>query len=414
MIRASLTRRAVCGAAVTLVGTRAWALDPPPDVTFVEDFDELWRTLGERYCFLADKRTDWDRVRSRYRPTAMTASDDVAFTDVVRRVLAELYDAHTHLSDPPDGAPRWPLYDLLAERRNGDVRIAAIESDSAAAEAGLAIGDMILSIDGTPVEDVVRDLMPKCLTAPDPAADAFAINVAVAGRRARERLFTIRRSGAAPRQVRQVRLPLGTRPADPPDLESRRLAGGIGQIVIRSFADDATVAAFDRALAELRDAPGLILDVRDNGGGDTAVARPIMDRFIAERKAYALMRRREGAGLSAPWTEYVDPRGPFTYAAPLVVLTGHWSGSMAEGFPMGMRDIGRATIVGTRMMGLGAAVLPIRLDRTGIQAQYSGEPVSDTGGRPRWLLRPDVEVADGDDILAAGVAALRRMLARTD
>ena len=79
---------------------------------------------------------------------------------------------------------------------------------------------------------------------------------------------------------------------------------------------------------------------------------------------------------------------------------------MAEGFPMGMRGIGRARIVGTPMMGLGAAVFSIRLDRTGIQAQYSGEPVYDVQGKPRWTLRPDVEVADGADILAAGIATL--------
>lgn len=85
---------------------------------------------------------------------------------------------------------------------------------------------------------------------------------------------------------------------------------------------------------------------------------------------------------------------------------------MAEGFPMGMRDIGRATVVGTKMMGLGAAVFPIRLDRTGIQAQYSGEPVYDTKDRPRWQFVPDVEVADGSDILAAGIAEIKKAISR--
>ena len=89
MNQLSLTRRAFCGAGMALVGAPAWAAEPRHDVTFLEDFDELWRTLGERYCFLPDKRTDWDRVRSFYRPMALAAEDDAAFTDVVRRVLAE-------------------------------------------------------------------------------------------------------------------------------------------------------------------------------------------------------------------------------------------------------------------------------------------------------------------------------------
>jgi carboxyl-terminal processing protease len=62
------------------------------------------------------------------------------------------------------------------------------------------------------------------------------------------------------------------------------------------------------------------------------------------------------------------------------------------------------------MMGLGAAVFSIRLDRTGVQGQYSGEPVYDVHGKARWTLRPDVEVADGTDILAAGIATLKAKL----
>lgn len=168
---------------------------------------------------------------------------------------------------------------------------------------------------------------------------------------------------------------------------------------------------FDAALAELRDARGLILDVRRNGGGDTAVARPLMGRFTAERRVYARMRRREGAGLGPAWSEYVDPRGPFTYTRPVVVLTDRWSASLAEGFPMGLRAVAGATVVGRPGQGLGAAVFPLRLDRTGLQAQYSAEPVYDPADRPRWTLQPDVTVAPGADILAAGVAELRRRIA---
>ena len=79
---------------------------------------------------------------------------------------------------------------------------------------------------------------------------------------------------------------------------------------------------------------------------------------------------------------------------------------MAEGFPMGMRGIGRATIVGTPMMRLGAGVFPLRLDRTGIDLQYSAEPVYDVHDRARSLLEPDILVSPTDDILAAGMAAL--------
>jgi len=84
---------------------------------------------------------------------------------------------------------------------------------------------------------------------------------------------------------------------------------------------------------------------------------------------------------------------------------------MAEGFPMGMRGLGRARIVGRPMMGLGAAVLTIELPNSGLSLQYSAEPVYDVAGRPRWTMSPDVETQPGADELAAGLVELRRMIA---
>lgn len=285
------------------------------------------------------------------------------------------------------------------------MRVAAVQEQSSAADAGVQIGDAVLAIDDLNIEQVVADRMPRCLTRPDAEADRYAINAAVAGHTAQPRRLRVRRRDG---RIDNVALPLKRR--SNVDVESRRLEGDLGYIRIGSFANNEAVEAFDTALAELTATRGLIIDVRGNGGGDTAVARPIMGRFIAEPRPYAHMRRRSGRSLSQHWVESVEPRGPFTYTHPVVVLVDHWSGSMAEGFPMGMRAITGARIVGTRMMGLGAAVFSIRLDRTGIGAQYSAEPIYDVNDQPRWRLTPDLETTPGADILAAGIADLLRTL----
>lgn len=62
-------------------------------------------------------------------------------------------------------------------------RIVAIQNETAASDAGLAIGDIVNAVNGIPIEQLVRDLIPKCLTRPDPAADAYVLNVALSGRR---------------------------------------------------------------------------------------------------------------------------------------------------------------------------------------------------------------------------------------
>ena len=81
-----------------------------------------------------------------------------------------------------------------------------------------------------------------------------------------------------------------------PDLEVKPFRGDYGLVVIRSFGNPGLVSQFDTALERLADLQGLIIDVRYNGGGDTAIARPIMGRFVSERRPYALIESTGGTG----------------------------------------------------------------------------------------------------------------------
>jgi len=402
----ALNRRFFCGAGLAAMAGPALA-EPEHDITATQDFDELWRTLDERYAFFAEKATDWQAVRRLYRPKAAAAETIPEYAEVLRQVLCELYDPHTRLSEPPEGSPRFPPFDLWTEWRGGKAVILDVQPGSGAMEAGLLPGFEITAVDGKSIAEAARAALPRCLSRPDPAADLWALQSAVAGHRGQDRTLEVIEPGGR-RRKQLIGKPTTPGPAKP--VTWCRLDAGFGYIRISTFGDSAAVPEFDQALVELNDAPGLILDLRSNGGGDTAIGKPMMGRFITEPKVYATMRRREGAGLSEPWAERVEPRGPFTWTRPVVVLIDHWSASMAEGFPMGMRAICGAKLVGTPMQGLGAAVFPLRLDRTGIQAQYSAEPVYTPAGEPRWKLQPDVVVrsvrADGSDVLRAGVAVL--------
>ena len=60
---------------------------------------------------------------------------DVVTADlqVLRQVLCELYDPHTRLSEPPDGSPRFPPFDLWTEWQGGKAMIADVQPGSGAA-----------------------------------------------------------------------------------------------------------------------------------------------------------------------------------------------------------------------------------------------------------------------------------------
>ena len=370
------------------------------------DFLQLWDTLNKDYCFFATKTTDWTLVRKIYSGPISRIRTLSEFASLAAEALAELYDAHTHLLDAPPGARRFPPFEMYARPDRDGAGVVAVLQRSGAENAGIAHGDIVIAEGDTPLPVIVESLTPRCLSSPDEQEVSYRWNTAVAGRRGQPTTYTIR-TGAV---LRQVVVPPPPGSAPDPEVSHSMIGDDIGYVRFTGFNEPASVPHLDSALSALADARGLVLDVRDNGGGDTAVARPMMGRFVSKRSPYALMRRRHGADLGDAWTEYVDPRGPFTYERPVVVLVNRWSASMAEGFAMGMRSIGGASIIGTPMMGLGAAVKRLRLRNTDLAVQYSAEPVYDLAGAPRSDLHPDVVVADGDDIFSRGIETLRAML----
>lgn len=370
---------------------------PPSDTRHASDFDEPWETLRDQYCYMAQKPVDWLAVRRIFRPQAVQAGGDATLAQVIERVLTCLFDPHTHLLAPPTGTPRYPPFDLDVAAHPAGAHVRAVLPGSAAAAAGVRVGDIVTGAGNESLHSAARRLAPACQRRADPDAWRYALGQAVAGVRGDDgRWLTIARLG-------RIKLVWPERP-DPPALEFRR-EGDTGIIVIRSFGDAAVIGQFDAALTALAGVKGLVIDVRSNGGGDSAVARPIMGRFAARRRPYALMRRRQGTGPGAAWTEFIDPRGAL-WQGPVAVLVDRWSASMAEGFAMGMKALCGAPIVGQPMMGLGAVVFPLRLDRTGIALQYSAEPVYDVSGQRRDRLLPDVLVPDDADGLPAALKLL--------
>jgi carboxyl-terminal processing protease len=321
-----LGRRAVIAGIGSVLAAPAMAKEPPREIIAAMDFDEIWRTLDERYCFFHLKATDWAKARRLYRPMAIAAPDQAAFTEVIRQLLGELYDPHTHVNNLPNGSPRTPPFDIWAEWRDGKATVFDVREGSHAQTGGLRPGDQVLSIGQGRIELTAAAYRPKCLKHPDPEAEDYALRASLAGFIAQDRTLEVSRAGR-PQTLTLKAIPS---PGEP-SVAWKRMEDGFGYIRISSFGDNMAVDLFDQALTDLRESNGLILDARRNGGGDTAIARPMMARLIGTRTRYAYMRRREGRGLSAPWQEFVDPRGPFTYTGP------SWS-SPTAGAPAWPRD----------------------------------------------------------------------------
>lgn len=113
-----------------------------------------------------------------------------------------------------------------------------------------------------------------------------------------------------------------------------------------SFENTVGATNLDYVLALVRNANGLIIDIRDNGGGSLTNVTAIAERFATERTLYAHIRHKTGPGhadFSSPQPLYLNPVADrVTWDAsvrPVVILTNRHCFSAANNFVQAMRAL---------------------------------------------------------------------------
>ncbi len=324
-----------------------------PNVLSAQDraeiFEQVWKTINEEYYDPNFRGVDWRAVGERYRPLAASAKTDAEFYGVFELMLAELRDGHTvFVPPPPPGAggeegARGSLGVKLCDAE-GRVAVAEVEPGSKAEALGVRAGQVLREVNGRPVEEHVAFLRSK-----------------IAGS-STERLFRVKVLGALlyggflpkPRTLgltdydgREFAVELPEEPprGEAPNLTSRRLDSGPGYIKFRSWKSPVQ-DEFGRALAGMRDAPGLVIDLRGNGGGEARVVGEITGNFFTRETYSGGMRAR-----AKPFQKsYVRP-APDPYRAPVVVIVDEETASASETFAAFMQEVGRARVVGRRTAG---------------------------------------------------------------
>ncbi len=398
-------------------GTRLWAAELPL-ADRQADFKEFVQDVAENYAWPQRTEKPWLTWQDRYAGAVNAASTKESLATVIAAALEELHDFHAEVRSrhPNRWLPVPTFADIWAVPDGSRARVVAVHQGSDAQRAGIVPGDVLTQVGGTPIEAAISARLTAAVDNHDVQARSWALLSLLAGRADEERHFTVR---DAKGHSRSLTLPVERRFDRPPGpLTARRQPGDIGLIRFNnSIGEQATVAAFDEALEQLRGTRGLILDLRDvPSGGDSSVALGIMGRFVHAMRPYQRHRiPNYGQGdVERNWLELVAPRGPFTYDAPVVVLVDHWTGSMGEGMAIGMDALQRAAVVGTPMAQLAGAVTDFHLTRTGIDVAFATEQLYHINGtlRQDWvppILVPGAPGAD-DAVMARGIAQLQALL----
>lgn len=271
----------------------------------------------------------FDTVRREY---VEPISDELLFSAAISGMLKEI-DPHAEYLDAKG-------YQNLRAWSEGQMATiaATIEKKGDAffikdsADPLLLAGDKLQKINGVSLDDKSE-------------ADVLVLLRGVAGGRV---ALQMRRAGKVQNisVLRQnaVRAPVEIRTID-----------GVGVVRLSAF-NQSTRTDILNGLARLREPIGaLVLDMRDNPGGVLDAALEVAGLFV-DTQTLAYIEKTDGAR-----TALVAKGMPNLAKIPLVIVQNRQSASAAEILAVGLKSLGRATVVGETSFGKGSvqSVIPV-------------------------------------------------------
>jgi len=263
--------------------------------------------------------------------------------DAIAGATAGLGDAYTAFVPPPEQV-------LVAEQMSGEyegigVQIEVVEGrltvvapflDSPADRAGVRSGDVIEAADGQRLDGASVD-------------DAGSLIRGPAGTTVR---LTLRRPGVPDPITLDVTREAITTQA----VVFHLLAGGRVAWLQISIFNDKTTQQLDAALkrANEDDVDGIVLDLRNNGGGWVRGAQEMIGRFVPDDRGPALFEDDDAAPDNEPREEPIIGGGEEVFDLPLIVLVNEGTASAAEIVAGALHDYGRAKLVGAPTFGKGS------------------------------------------------------------
>ncbi|MDR0768308.1 MAG: S41 family peptidase [Dysgonamonadaceae bacterium] len=132
------------------------------------------------------------------------------------------------------------------------------------------------------------------------------------------------------------------------------LEDNIGYLYYGNFSSVIGETNLDYIIHGMSDCRGLIIDVRNNGGGLLSNVNKIASRFVTEKTLVGYMQHKTGKAhdaFSEPVARYIEPSARLHYQKPVVVLTNRSCFSATNDFVNAMRYCPKVTILGDRTGG---------------------------------------------------------------
>ena len=314
----------------------------------------LWAGVKQNFVFLSQVGLNWDSLYAAQIKRVMQAPDDAACTRIFQEMTALLHDGHTYVYDFSARA----AVPLSTRYIDGHVYVDAV-ADRGLQRAGVERGMELLRMNGQPVMDYGRLRVMPAVAASTPQWALHetydGAGLMACGPTDTVRLELANRSG---RRVEVRYTPAAREPIDLPrqQVTWKRLKGRIGYLRIRHFGQHPEL--LDEIYPELLKTRALIIDLRDNPGGNSGYANYVLQRLATDSFRLASWSSPLYVPAWASWgygqqwhrepSQWMQPTRRVTpYTGPVVVLIDRGTFSAAEDFCAVFKGMKRGIFVGT-------------------------------------------------------------------
>jgi hypothetical protein len=185
----------------------------------------------------------------------------------------------------------------------------------------------------------------------------------------------------------------------------RVLDDNIGYIRYSSFSSPVGEGNLDEALSYMLLCQGLIIDIRNNGGGDLTTAERLAGRFVQEKTLTGYIQHKTGKGhqdFSSLEPRYLEPSSNVRWHKPVCVLTNRSVFSAANDFAVMMHTLPNVKLVGDHTGGGSGLPMSSSLPN-GWNVRFSACPMYDAQKRQtEFGIDPDISVGLTDEATLAG------------
>ncbi|MCQ2267776.1 MAG: S41 family peptidase [Bacteroidaceae bacterium] len=191
------------------------------------------------------------------------------------------------------------------------------------------------------------------------------------------------------------KLYLGTDYKIASSLKYKILEDNIGYIYCGSFNSALGDGNISQALSYLAECSGLIIDVRENSGGELTNAEKLASRFTNERILVGYMSHKTGPGhneFSTLEEIWLEPSKGIRWQKDVIVLTNRRCYSATNDFIKDMRQCPKVTIIGDQTGGGSGMPFSSELPN-GWSIRFSACPIYDVDkNHTEFGIKPDISI----------------------